>query len=410
MDVEQASGKDQCHRTSGVDSSLSMIHWNHSFQQLLKVVIPMKSAAVIDQAKDVLLGCLKEVPFVTVQLMKESKPPLTGPDFQLRVKTQAGTTTLIVDVRSVGQPRVVREATNQLARYRQQWPEAYGVVIAPYISPKAAAICREEGVGFADLAGNCSLAFDPVFISKEGKENPFSRKRDLRSMYSPKAERVLRVLLGAPQRWWKAQSLAKEAGVSLGQGFNVKKLLMDREWIEAGDAGFRLAAPAELLAEWEGQYDFRRSVAREFYTLRPIAELEGLLAETCDEEKTAYALAGFSSAARYAPMVRYQRAMAYVSERLDRVAERLELKPVTSGANVILMTPYDDGVFYGAEKKGGVMVTSPVQTYLDLRQIKGRGDEAAEFLKHQVIENTWQGNESIIPPPPWTRPSLSSSS
>ena len=232
-----------------------------------------------------------------------------------------------------------------------------------------------------------------MFISKEGKENPFARKRDLRSMFSPKAGRVLRVLLGAPQRWWKAQSLAKEAGVSLGQGFNVKKLLMDREWIEAGDAGFRLAAPAELLAEWEGQYDFRRSVAREFYTLRPIPELEGLIAETCDEEKTAYALAGFSSAARYAPMVRYQRAMAYVSERLDRVAERLELKPVTSGANVILMMPYDDGVFYGAERKGGVRVTSPVQTYLDLRQIKGRGDEAAEFLKHQVIENTWQGTE-----------------
>jgi hypothetical protein len=204
---------------------------------------------------------------------------------------------------------------------------------------------------------------------------------------------VLRVLLGAPQRWWKAQSLAQEAGVSLGQGFNVKKLLMDREWIEAGDAGFRLTAPAELLSEWKGHYDFSRSVAREFYSLRPIAELEGLLADACDLEKTAYALAGFSSAARYAPMVRYQRAMAYVSGRLDRVAERLELKPVTSGANVILMTPYDDGVLYGAERKGGVMVTSPVQTYLDLRQIKGRGDEAAEYLKHQVIENTWQGNE-----------------
>lgn len=370
-----------------------MIHWNHSFQQLLKVVIRMKSTAMIDRARDVLLGCLKEVPFVTVRLTKESSSLQAGPDFQLQVKTQAGKTTLIVDVRSVGQPRVMREATNQLARFREQWPDAYGVVMAPYISPKAAAICREEGVGFADLAGNCFLAFDPVFISKEGKENPFSRKRDLRSMYSPKAERVLRVLLGAPERWWKAQSLAKEAGVSLGQGFNVKKLLMDREWIEAGDAGFRLAAPAELLAEWEGQYDFRRSVAREFYTLRPIAELEGLLAETCDQEKTAYALAGFSSAARYAPMVRYQRAMAYVSARLDRVAERLELKPVTSGANVILMTPYDDGVLYGAERKGGVMVTSPVQTYLDLRQIKGRGDEAAEFLQHQVIENTWPGKE-----------------
>jgi hypothetical protein len=46
----------------------------------------------------------------------------------------------------------------------------------------------------------------------------------------------------------------------------------------------------------------------------------------------------------------------------------------------------DDGVLYGAEMKGDARVTSPVQTYLDLRQIKGRGEEAADFLKQQVIE------------------------
>jgi hypothetical protein len=353
----------------------------------------MKSTPLLDQSRDALLQCLREVPFVTVQRMKDSKPLESGLNFRLQVRTRAGRSTLIVDVRSMGQPRVVREATNQLARFRQQWPDAYGVVMAPYISPKAAAICREEGVGFADLAGNCSLAFDPVFISKEGKENPFARKRDLRSLYSPKAERVLRTLLGAPGRWWKAQSVAQEAGVSLGQGFNVKKLLMDREWIQSGEAGFRLAAPSELLSEWEEQYNPGRSVSREFYTLRPLADLERRMAEACAKAGTTYALAGFSSAARYAPMVRYQRAMAYVSGSLNQVAEQLDLKPVTSGANVILMTPYDAGVLYGAELRNGEMVTSPVQTYLDLRQRKGRGEEAAEFLKHQVIEKLWQGNE-----------------
>ncbi len=33
----------------------------------------------------------------------------------------------------------------------------------------------------------------------------------------------------------------------------------------------------KLLAEWEENYDFRRSIIREFYTLRPIAEFERLL-------------------------------------------------------------------------------------------------------------------------------------
>ncbi len=84
--------------------------------------------------------------------------------------------------------------------------------------------------------------------------------------------------------------------------------------------------------------------------------------------------------------------MAYVVGGLDDLAERLELKAVTSGANVNLITPYDDGVLYGAEAKGDGKVTSPVQTYLDLRQIKGRGEEAAAFLKQQVIQPSWPEN------------------
>jgi hypothetical protein len=284
-------------------------------------------------------------------------------------------------------------------RYKDQMPGAYPVVMAPYISPQAAEICREEGLGFVDLAGNCRLSFDQVYISKEGKQNPFTRRRDLRSLYSPKAERVLRVLLATPKRWWKVEPIGKEAGVSLGQVFNVKKLLIDREWVETGENGFRFTAPAKLLAEWTDNYDFRRSTVREYYTLRPIADFEHLLAEACAKGKLAYALAGFSSAARYAPMVRYQRAMAYVVGDIDHVADRLELKPVTSGANVNLIAPYDEGVLYGTETKGEARITSPVQTYLDLCQIKGRGEEAASFLKKQVIQSTWPENEETTPPP-----------
>lgn len=75
------------------------------------------------------------------------------------------------------------------------------------------------------------------------------------------------------------------------------------------------------------------------------------------------------------------------------VAEQLELKPVTSGVNVNLIIPYDEGVLYGVETKSGAKVTSPVQTHLDLRQIKGRGEEAADFLKQRVIQTTWPENE-----------------
>ncbi len=183
------------------------------------------------------------------------------------------------------------------------------------------------------------------------------------------------------------------AVVSLGQSFNVKKLLVDREWVEMGDKGFRLTAPANLLSEWAENYDFRRNTVREFYTIRTVAEFERVLAKECEKAKTTYALAGFSSAARYAPMVRYQRAMTYVAGDVNSLTRCLELKPVTSGANVNLISPYDEGVFYNAQTKDDAKVTSPVQTYLDLRQIKGRGQEAADFLLQQVINPTWSKNE-----------------
>ncbi len=352
----------------------------------------MKEIALESQAEEALLRCLQEVPFLQVEARRWASSVNDQPDFLIQVKKPGGRITLIVEVKKLGQPRTIREATNQLLRFKNSLPDSYGVVMAPYISPQAAEICVKEGFGYADLAGNCLLSFDQVFISKEGKENPFAQKRDLRSLYSPKAERVLRVLLSAPGRWWKVQSLAETAGVSLGQSFNVKKLLIEREWMETSNEGFRLTAPAKLLAEWEQNYDFSRSAVREFYTLRPIADFERALAEDCERTKTAYALAGFSSAARYAPMVRYQRVMAYVLGDLDALAQQLELKQVPSGANVNLLSPYDEGVFYGEQTKGEAKVTSPVQTYLDLRQNKGRGEEAADFIMKQVIEPTWSEN------------------
>jgi hypothetical protein len=62
---------------------------------------------------------------------------------------------------------------------------------------------------------------------------------------------------GAPGAARRAGAMVEGAVAGQGgrgqppQGFSVKKLLVDREWMETGDEGFRLMAPARLLAEWE---------------------------------------------------------------------------------------------------------------------------------------------------------------
>jgi len=113
------------------------------------------------------------------------------------------------------------------------------------------------------------------------------------------------------------------------------------------------------------------------------------LAKVCAQKGVRYALTGFSGAARLAPAVRYQRVTAFVNEGEMDLATSLDFKPVSSGANVILLVPYDKGVFYGTQVVDGVRIASPIQIYLDLMGFRGRGEEAAKVLLEKVIRPKW---------------------
>jgi len=230
----------------------------------------------------------------------------------------------------------------------------------------------------------------------------------------------LRTLLLKPKRSWKVQALAQSAGVSIGQASNVKRLLQEREWIgratgdgadlteDSGSAsgagsgdgsgdgsgstsgiGFVLTKPAKLLEEWAQNYRFDRNRVRDFYSLDTPAQLETKLAALCKGAGTRYTLTGFSAAARISPMVRYQRATAYITGKVDDIATELALKPVSSGANISLIDPYDLGVFAGSREIHGIRIASAIQTYLDLLSFKGRGEEAAQAVLEQAIKPRW---------------------
>ena len=363
-------------------------HCNNGFQHTLKIMfmvkIMEKPEEIEQKAKDALSDCLRDVPFLRV----ESWGSLNA-DLDVAVVVEGVEQRLLVEAKDNGEPRYARQAVNQLLRELQNSPEAYGVFSAPYISPQAAKICQNAGIGYVDFAGNCWLSFGKVYIQKEGKPNPFTQKRILRSLYSPKSERILRVMLTSGPREWKVVDLAEEADVSLGLVSNVKKILTDREWVDSQNIGFSLVEPFSLLEEWSQNYSYRQNQVESFYTMLSIPEFESRLAEICQPRNTPYGLTGFSGATRYAPIVRYQQAMAYVLGDLQKLANLLEIKPVATGANVLLLIPYDEGVFYNSQIVDGVRVVSPVQMYLDLQGYRGRGEEAAQALFDEVLQPKW---------------------
>lgn len=385
----------------------------------------MKQGDLLQSAQENLTAVLQQVPLLSQSsFLPKRLPGDLSAGFMVLIQPSGPaesfgpTRRLVCELRSAGQPRLAREACLSLMEIVQADQHSYPIFIAPYISPAAAAICKQYKTGYLDLAGNCLLAFDSVFIQKQGFPNPNAATRELRSLYSPKAERILRVLLSSGPRLWRTQQLADTAQVSLGQVASVKKLLADREWIESGPSGFALsgyssgathgirngsrqdlddlppgpiqAAVLPMLKEWARAYRPQRSVTSEFYSLQPIPEIEAKLTAYATAQGKPFAFTGFSGAARLAPAVRYQRATAYIAADVNAIAETLAWKRVNSGPNITLIQPYDEGVFFDTRNIDGAPVVSPIQLYLDLLQSKGRGEEAAAAILAEVIQPLWR--------------------
>jgi hypothetical protein len=364
----------------------------------VKIPKTVKERDLIQKAEQALRECVMGPPFIR-SIDFEKKPLKSGasPDFVARITTPEGEKSLLVEFRYNGEPRYARQAINQLILYTQRSPNSYGVFIAPYISPASAQMLKEANIGYVDLAGNCFLSFEKVFINIGGKENPYPQSKDLRTLFSPRASRIIRVLLNGPYTPWKLEELSRSAGVSLGLAAKVKKLLLDKEWIEEKPVGFALAKPSELLEEWASQYTYKKNQVSDLYSIKDGSVIEQELNDYCNAKSIRFALTLFSGASRVAPYATFNRVYAYVEGGVQEMMleKALGLKPVGTGPNVTLLQPYDEGVFYGGMKYEGIPVVSPIQLYLDLKGYKGRGEEAAQFLFEGVIQPSWEQRQSI---------------
>lgn len=98
--------------------------------------------------------------------------------------------------------------------------------------------------------------------------------------------------------------------------------------------------------------------------------------------------ASFSAADWIAPFARTGRTYFYADERgLARLQSGLNLQSAAKGANIDILVPNDPDVFRTALRlQNGLVVTGPVQTYLDLSIAGERGREAAEHLRAEALQ------------------------
>ena len=303
---------------------------------------------------------------------------------------------LIVEVKSDGAPRHVRSGVFQLKGYvahlhqfgHTQIGERWIPMLAsPYLSPQSRSICTDHDVAYIDLVGNAHLAFSDVYIDRAVADQPKSETRALRSIFTPKAAAILRVMLRDPDRPWRVVELAEKARTSLGHVSNVRKALLSRELIEKRDEGVVLVNPDGLLKMWRENYRQPRGNRTKEYTRFHGRQLdERLRGELNPYRHAPRAIYSLNSAAGWlAPFARGGTHSFYADEQgRQLLRDVLELTPAAIGTNVAVCELFDDSLFDDVvEPSPDIFCTSPVVTYLDLWSGNERQREAASHLAEE---------------------------
>ena len=305
---------------------------------------------------------------------------------------------LIVEVKSDGAPRHVRSGVFQLKGYvahlhqvgHTEMGERWIPLLAsPYLSPRSRSICTDHDVAYIDFVGNAHLAFGDVFIDRAVADQPKSETRALRSIFTPKAAAILRVMLRDPGRPWRVVELAEKARTSVGHVSNVRKALLSRELIEKRDEGVVLISPDGLLKMWRENYRQPRGHRIKKYTRLHGRQLDNRLRGELNPYRHApRAIYSLNSAAGWlAPFARDGTHSFYADEQgRQLLQDLLELTHAEIGSNVAVCEPFDDSLFDDVvEPSPDIFCTSPVVTYLDLWNGNERQREAASHLAEEFF-------------------------
>jgi hypothetical protein len=311
-----------------------------------------------------------------------------GADWLVAVDTGSLALELLVELRHSLTGAQLRDAITQL-RHSAETSGRLSLLAADYLSPAMQERLREAEVPFIDFAGNAWLVQGAIHVDRRGFANPSASVRLPRGPFSDKASLVVRSLF-ASSEGRGVRELAGELGLTAGYVSKVLSELDRRGYLARPGDGVHLRHAEELLRDWLHAYRGRSpSWTRTFFTAASSAKA---LLETVRQSPLAlspdYALTMQSGASLVSRHAEFDTVEIYVRESAtaEAVAATLRARPVSRGANLVVMVPYYRvSAFYGERRVRGLSVVSDLQLYLDLYDFPQRGREQAERIYERKL-------------------------
>lgn len=293
------------------------------------------------------------------------------------------------------------EQVGQAIRQIEHWgddTDAIPLLAVPYMGEVGRKLCEDAGISWMDLSGNAWIHRGHIHITILGRENKFKKRGRPANLFAPKSARITRILLVNHDRSYRQSELADLSGVDPGHVSRLVNRLEESGFIsrDPSDQKVRVKDPDLLLDTWVDEYEFDdHEVLAGHISSRSPEEALRRLDETFQNSNVGYALTGLPAAWLYVRHSGYRLVTLYVKSTIeDSILDRVGWRPQERGGNVWVLHPKDEGVFYGSKTLDGLPCVSAVQTYLDLRYLPERSEEAAGALRKELL---WPGLSGDAP-------------
>ena len=305
-----------------------------------------------------------------------------------------GRTTLVVEWKQSGSPVAVRRALPRLKDWKLAGSARRTFVLAvPWMSAGGQVECERAGQDWLDLAGNARLRTPNLVVRVDGRSPPPLPRGRPRSALARKSSRIARVLLESGQAPVSQRELSQQAGLDEGFTSRVVRRLVDEAIVaRSGTVGLSVPDKWKLAESWR---EARRppSLVRlqGHVDARTGTDLLRKLSECLAGHRRRHAATGLAAAWQHTRFAGFRLVTIY-TDPAPTAAWLADLGFVegSAGSNVWLMVPDDDSVWRAVSGVHGIPCVSPLQAWLDLKDMPERADEAAESLA-PLIEKTWNG-------------------
>ena len=284
-------------------------------------------------------------------------------------------------------PPVLEQLEGQIAALppsRRGSPAPLPFVISRYLSPPLQGWLAERSVSYADATGNLRISVDrPAFFLRDAgaTKDPWRGPgRPKANLTGEPAARIVRALVDFTPPY-SVPRVVQLAGASTGPTYRVVDFLNDQALLTRSDRGtIEVVHWRELLQRWSQDYGFlRTNTITSWLAPRGLPTVTRALTEISAKEPARYAVTGSLAAQTWAPYAPARAAMIYADDP-QWLAERLDLRPVDTGANVLLAAPAYDVVYDRATAPDGLHIVSPSQAAVDLMTGPGRNPTEGEAV------------------------------